>query len=289
MKSNVILKIFIDITMIVLYTLLMFAKNLGGFFHEIVGLGIGILFVIHILLNNSMIKGLFKSIKGSKIGKKFLLLSDIALTLCMPTVIITGILIAKELFVIQSDFSWTILFNIHNALSYVCLGIMALHILLHAKYLLGVFKKLPSSLSGKEMMSAVTRFFAGAGAAVFLYFSLAICKNISDKQTFPKKPDTGKATSIAPTAPPNNSGGHTESYLPKNEEDSITSVIESSDSEYAITSDDTASPSPTLEEYLSGLRCTGCGKRCSLLNPRCGKGKTQASRAEVEYARLYAD
>ena len=36
----------------------------------------------------------------------------------MPVVIVTYIFIAKELFVIQSDISWTLLFNIHNVLSY---------------------------------------------------------------------------------------------------------------------------------------------------------------------------
>lgn len=271
-----------------LYTLLMFARNLGGFFHETVGLGIGILFVIHILLNYSMIKDLFKSVKSGKIQRKILLFSDIVLTICMPIVITTGILIAKELFVIWSDISWELLFNIHNVLSYVCLGIMVLHIILHAKYLLGVFKKLPSSLSGKEMMSAVSRFFAGAVAAVFIYSSLAIYKNIFDNQNFTEEPDSSNVTNIVSTSSTNNSNTYTEPTLPKIDEDNTTSITENTNSEYSITADDTTSPPPpTLEEYLSGLRCTGCSRRCFLLNPRCGKGELQASKAKEEYNRIY--
>ncbi|MDD5924059.1 MAG: hypothetical protein PUC88_04645 [Clostridia bacterium] len=89
MKRNVILKIFIDITMAILYAMLMFAKGLGGFFHEVVGIGIGIIFSIHIILNYSMIKGLLKAVKNSKTEKIFLLVSDILLTICMPVVIVT--------------------------------------------------------------------------------------------------------------------------------------------------------------------------------------------------------
>lgn len=298
MKRNVIIKIFIDITMVVLYTLLMFARNLGGFFHETVGLGIGILFVIHILLNYSMIKGLFKSVKSGKIQRKILLFSDIVLTVCMPIVIITGILIAKELFVIKSDISWKQLFNIHNVLSYVCLGIMVLHILLHTKYLLGVFKKIPSSMSRKEMMSAVSRFLAGAAAAVILYSSLAIYKRMYENQSLPKDFDSSKVINIPSSSSTSDSGNYIESSVsvideesttsPIIDEESAASITENSHEESSITTDDPPSPPPpTLEEYLSNLRCTGCNRRCILLNPRCGKGEMQASKAKEEYNRIY--
>ena len=76
MNRKVIVKIFLDIVMLFLYALLMFAKGLGGFFHEVVGLGIGILFIIHVLLNIPMIKGLFKTVKNGKPEKVILLVSD---------------------------------------------------------------------------------------------------------------------------------------------------------------------------------------------------------------------
>lgn len=287
MKSKVIIKIFIDITMIVLYTLLMFAQDLGGFFHETVGLGMGILFVIHILLNYSMVKGLFKSVKTGKLRKKVLLFSDILLTIGMLLLIITGILIAKELFVIPSDISWALIFNMHNVLSYVCLGIMVLHIFLHVKYLLGIFRKLPLSLSKKEMTSAILRFFAGIILAVFLYFSLASYKNTFDNQNSPEKPDSGNIINIDSNALAGNSDIHTESASPAINDNSEASITGNTDAEYNNATDDTASPLPTLEEYLSGLRCTGCGRRCFLLNPRCGKGEMQASQAKEEYNRIY--
>lgn len=272
MNRKVIVKIFLDIVMLVLYALLMFAQGLGGFFHETVGLGIGILFVIHVVLNIPMIKGLFKAVKSgnSKAVKVITLVLDIALTVCMPIVIVTGALMAKELFVVNSGISWQLLFDVHNILSYVCLGIMVLHLLMHAKYLVGVFKKLPSS--GTEMKSAVCRFSAGAAAGVVLYTSLAVFKNYTDKDITTDRYLTYKNTVSAPSviSQPNSSVNES---VPDNEQ-----ITESTE---------TTTP-PTVEEYLSKLICTGCGKRCSLLHPRCGKGQMQAERAKEQYYQTYA-
>lgn len=44
---------------------------------------------------------------------------------------------------------------------------------------------------------------------------------------------------------------------------------------------------PSLEDFLSKLTCTGCGKHCSLLYPRCGRGNMQAQQAEEEYMQTY--
>lgn len=38
-----------------------------------------------------------------------------------------------------------------------------------------------------------------------------------------------------------------------------------------------------LEEYLSKLVCTGCGRRCPLTDPQCRKGESQAQRATEEF------
>ena len=44
---------------------------------------------------------------------------------------------------------------------------------------------------------------------------------------------------------------------------------------------------PTLSAFLSTLRCGGCRHGCSLLNPRCMKGRSKAERAAVEYEQTY--
>lgn len=299
MKRNVIIKIFLDITMTVLYALLMFAQGLGGFFHETVGIGIGLLFTIHIVLNFQMIKGLFISLKKGKLNVKkgILLVSDLMLTLCMPVVIVTGILIAKELFVVDSGISWLLLFNLHNILSYVCLSIMILHILMHTKYLLGVIKKLSSSFRGKEMKSAICRFSAGAFVAVILYSSLAVFTTASNNQDAIKGNNTIKNEDRETTVPKNSIPVYSETTVsvessepetePKVNIEEVTEAVVEEETEQINAVEEETAASPSLEEYLSGLFCTGCGRACPLISPRCGKGELQAEDAEKEYYRTY--
>lgn len=65
--------------------------------------------------------------------------------------------------------------------------------------------------------------------------------------------------------------------------DRVSSIPESKEESGQPSSEDI----PTLEEYLQGLRCTGCGRQCSLISPNCKKGRMQAERAAEEYASMY--
>ena len=44
-----------------------------------------------------------------------------------------------------------------------------------------------------------------------------------------------------------------------------------------------------LAEFLSGLRCSGCGKHCPLSHPRCARGEMQAQQATEEYYQTYGE
>ena len=44
---------------------------------------------------------------------------------------------------------------------------------------------------------------------------------------------------------------------------------------------------PTLQQYLSLLRCSGCRHNCCLLSPRCMKGRTKQQNATVQYQTTY--
>ena len=66
------------------------------------------------------------------------------------------------------------------------------------------------------------------------------------------------------------------------EDDSIEESEEEINSE-----DEEEEDKPTLEEFLSGLRCSGCRHNCSLLSPRCMNGARKASQAESEYYETY--
>ena len=59
------------------------------------------------------------------------------------------------------------------------------------------------------------------------------------------------------------------------------------DDEPVIT-EEQAEEKPSLEEYLGNLICTGCGKRCSLLAPRCRKGEMKSQSAMEDYEEMYS-
>ena len=44
---------------------------------------------------------------------------------------------------------------------------------------------------------------------------------------------------------------------------------------------------PSLTEFLSTMICGGCRHRCSLVSPRCMKGRSKAESATVEYYEIY--
>ena len=51
--------------------------------------------------------------------------------------------------------------------------------------------------------------------------------------------------------------------------------------------DESIEEKPTLEEFLRGLRCSGCRHNCTLCSPRCMNGARKASQAESQYYQLY--
>lgn len=327
MKGTTMLKLLLDVAMCVIYLMLMFAKGTGDFFHEAAGIGIGILFIIHLILNRSMTRGLVSGIKkgSARADRKLLGILDIILCVGMPVVIVTGILIAKELFVINSGLSWRMLFTLHNVMSYVCLGAIALHTVLHGKYLAGVCKKI-TSIGNRELKSAVCRFGAGAAAMVTLYSATYIYLHRENDGEFqaPKTTDNKIAQSVsdqsrADISTPSDDGTSNKTTQPvldqsqtdvnapsdddTSSDDTVYSEVQTETSE-AITENVTliyendeqdeqtiAEPAPedipTLEEYLGNLHCTGCNRSCSLLNPRCGKGQSQAEQAQEDYLQMY--
>ncbi|MGN0801480.1 MAG: cytochrome b/b6 domain-containing protein [Candidatus Faecivicinus sp.] len=273
MKHKTLLKLLIDLAMCIVYLMLMFVDGVGGFFHEAAGIGIAALFIIHILLNRSMTKGLIASVRAGSGGirKRLLLASDLILFIGMPLVILTGILIAKELFMLPIGLPWKLIFLLHKYASYGCLAALCLHVLMHARYLISVVRKLPS-MEKKELCAALCRFGAGAAVSVALYLALVLCIPSGNKTALP-----------LPSAP----AAGSQAAEDVRSEEALTNEIP-----FALESEDESGQQsleeiPTLEEYLQGLRCTGCGRQCSLSSPNCKKGRMQAERAAEEYASMY--
>ena len=277
MKSKLVVKIVIDIILMGLFTFLTFGYNMSALFHEISGITIFVLFIIHFILNISLIRQLFKS---KKLKSKFLLICDIFLTLGVIILAVTAIVISKFLFPNNLIENYSLFSSIHSITSYICLGIMGVHLLFHAKYFVLAIKAIIKNIK----KAAVLRVLASSAAIITTFAFLYVL--ISPVYT-PDEPYFKSSEQIETVIPstPSNSDNQTVNKSEdeqKTEEDDKKTVQSSG-------SGDNQSATVTLKEFLSKMFCTGCSKHCPLSAPQCSKGVAKAEQAETQYYAEYGD
>lgn len=249
MKTKHTIKILLDIIMLVIYILLMFGYSLDPYFHEIFGILIGIIFLVHIGLNFKETKMVLKSLwnKNSKFEKKVTAVSDILLIISMPIAIITGVMISGV--ILNMTFNNGV-YAVHYFASYISLGIMLMHFALHIDYFLAVLLRSIKERKSIGVKKAIKTFAAISAIVLTLYVS---ANNYFKNIALPIMDNTNVSDN--------------------NEDDGQLTAV--------------ADETPTLSEYLSNLYCTACPRNCSLLAPMCSKGVAQAAAAEVDYYEEY--
>lgn len=284
MKSKTIIKILLDMSMTILYLLLMFATGLGGFFHETVGIGIGVLFLIHVVLNWKTVKGLWKTVAagGASIQKTSLLTLDLLLLICMPVVMVTGILISTVLFTMNAGTSSIALYLIHNAASYVGLGVLGAHMLLHAKYLVAMFKQIIIRWNESSIKKGIRRFAAASLAVGIIYMLLYVnYKDDSSTQAV-----SIERSLMIQAVDATNDQTEISINTDTSADDTSTSDEDASSAASSGTSD-TQNAAVILSDYLSSLYCTACHNHCPLSSPRCGRASQQVVEATADYYAEY--
>lgn len=141
MSGKTRIKIILDLVMALLFILLLDAYGTGLAFHETAGLCIGFLFIFHILLNWPWVKGISRKLLSPALPAKTRLmyaLNVISLA-CISTVIITGIMISQVLFCSGTPADHQ-LAALHKWISYFSLGLFAVHISLHRRYIINAWK-----------------------------------------------------------------------------------------------------------------------------------------------------
>ena len=89
-------KIIVDILMTIIFIMLMCNQLTGIFAHEVLGVSVIVLFIIHQILNKNFYKSLFKG-KYNKLRVAFLII-NILLLIMMITMIISSLMISEHLF-----------------------------------------------------------------------------------------------------------------------------------------------------------------------------------------------
>lgn len=261
-------KILLDVIMLFVYVFLMFGIELSGFMHEILGIVICILFVMHLCVNRKTIVAISKGVLTKKVSRKVKILTtlDVLLFIIMPVSIVSGILISKDLF--NFSFGMNVVL-IHQLSSYAGFIIMLMHIGTHAGYILTFFK-----IKNKQGQRIFKMGLAICSIVIIIVGILVSNETITNinGSSFAIKESSFETNEIIPIKSKTESVTNTEETT-----NDVIVPIEVKDTEEL----------PTLEEYLSKLTCDGCNKGCSLLEIRCSDGIKQQEEAIEEYNAIY--
>lgn len=144
-KNMNYIKFALDIIMAVTFVLFFNSRVLGGLsFHEIAGLAVAVIFFTHILLNWRWVKNVTVRLFDRKLPHKTRLgyFLNILLLIRMAFIIISGIFISRIVFpnINIGNEQW---FKVtHISVSFLVLILVAVHVGLHWKWVVNVFKNI---------------------------------------------------------------------------------------------------------------------------------------------------
>lgn len=265
MKKSAIVKLVLDLAMTAIFLSLMKIAFLGITLHELLGIGLFVLFAVHKVVNFRWIQGVCKGIKaGTATAKaKSMLVIDGVLLPVVTFMVGSGLAISQVVLPnmgVQDVATWA---AYHRISSYVTLGLMSIHIGLHWQSIMQMSKKLLGMTEQAPLRTCLARLTL---AAMAVWGIRACCK-----------PELYQCL-IVPTGTVQ-TGTATDKV---SEEKNAQAVNVSLLSAAALVVD-----TPSLEEYLGGLFCSGCGKRCPLTALQCGRGNQYKSQAVAEYNSTY--
>ncbi len=140
MKKNW-LKILLDVVLLGLLLLMYQKQVISMSFHEIGGLALLGLFLVHLLINRRWIASVTRRLFSKKIPARTRIgyLIDVLLVAAFALVGVSGILISKQLFSFHGGYAWK---TIHYTAAAAALILMGVHLALHWRFVLHTMKKI---------------------------------------------------------------------------------------------------------------------------------------------------
>lgn len=160
------IKIIIDILLFVITIALFNIGLIGNLMHEILGIAIGILIVIHLILNFKWIKQVTKNFRKTNAKTKIMYIVDIFIMLVYLVAIICGILIGNEIFNFHMSSNLGFVLT-HLILGRLAIIIMFIHLGLHLDR---IFKKIKNEKLKKIIYTIYT--FIIIGIAIYFIYTL---------------------------------------------------------------------------------------------------------------------
>lgn len=262
------IRIVIDICMAALLLLLLNSAVTGVLLHEILGVAITVLFIAHLIVNRKWIAGITRSFKDVKTKVRAAYIFDAVIALSTALSVISGMLISKFLFseLAAKTGLW---YEIHVVASYLAFFLILLHAALHAGWIRGTMQAFAKR--GARAKAVACGGVIGLISAAAVY-SLAANDSLNRLLSLSGKGGTGTKTV--------QTDGNTGNFWFVSEDN--TSVDNTS-----VSATPAAKEQVTLQEFLSKLYCTGCGRHCPLTNPRCQTGVEQAKEQTAVYNAQY--
>ncbi|TEB05543.1 hypothetical protein Psch_02584 [Pelotomaculum schinkii] len=272
MNSKTPLKLALDIVMIVLFVILLDAFGTGLVFHEIAGLLIFVLFMIHIIFNWSWVKNVTKNLfnPGFKKKAKLMYILNAALLIGISAIIITGILISQVIFNFGANGNNHILVAVHKWVSYACAGLLAIHLAVHWRYILVSVRRTSAAFEGGKIRRTIETLGAAALLLVVLYSQIMPSSDEVAQNTVPPKGSSQDTITTRRIDSSKNSGVYDQDYT----------ILQDTQAGTAVT--------VSLSDYLGNMFCTACDKHCPLLSLKCDRGNPQLQAAKIQYQKLYS-
>lgn len=252
------IKKIVDIVMYILLILCMGYQVTGGLWHEVAGCIMFVTFVIHLVLNGYWFRNFKKIAKNSFSNARtgMLFWTDIVLMIDMIVLAVTSVFISNNIFAALKLPVNDFIIRLHTFFAYFGLIVASVHIGCHWKGI--IYGLTRHGIDGNNSFVKITsRILALVIAVLGVFFSF---KRDIGKKMFYSSGSDSKGTDLAQTITAKNT--------PDVKIVAYSEAVEEGES---------------LEDYLSRLRCTGCGKRCLLSSPGCGRGYSQAKQATDYY------
>ena len=160
MKKINYIKIILDTMMVLIFVLLFNTKVLGVLFHEVAGLAIGAVILVHCVLNWKWVKVVTLKIFKSKLPTKTRIgfFIDIVLLLNFIVIIISGAFISKTVFASLELSGAPFLKSLHISMSYFSLLLIGIHVGLHWNWVILTFRKILKISEKKKAYSYISKF-----------------------------------------------------------------------------------------------------------------------------------
>ena len=288
-------KIILDIIMTAIFLCLLNTNFTGVALHEILGIAVFFLFLLHKIFNFKWIKSITANLfkKSLKAKPKIMYLIDAILLILVTLNVATGILISTTVLTGISANNILLTSNLHHILAYSLLAVLIVHIALHLAVIRNAMKlKKHSAISYVALVAVISLMVITLFESNTIKNAIMQKKEInshyeSDTEEKPKEDNTSSDSASQNSSTDSQNTSSEQSRGDTSDKNNESDDNDSSQISSQNTSSTVAEDRPTIEEYLSKLFCSGCGRRCPLTNLACGRGNRYQQQKVDQYNRIY--